>query len=720
MRAALIFGLAALWAAGDAHAASGHCRADLTPSLGAAAPAPRDVSADDLLRLRDLGGPYQQVAEPMFSLSPDGSKIAFQLRRADPRTNGYCLGIFVLDLKREGPPRLLDDSDAFIMHVTQTADYGYAPSGMPEVVTPRWSPSGRSLAYLKRVNGLTQAWRVDLGASPTLVSRSAYDVEAVAWADDDTVVYADRPGVAEAAARIAQDGAAGYLYDARFDPTRSTKPRIPGGIPQRYSVLNAAGLERPATDQERARIGETPFEQGDAKEAGVETILLTDAQRRPTGDSDPGNRKTRSALRVHAGDWQATCDLVLCDAVLGAWLDAKAMQVLFIKRPAWSATGSEIYGWRRGEVAPRLLLRTPSHLVGCALGAGELICGEETAVQPRRLVAIDPRTGRTRLLFDPNPEFSHLRLGQTQVVRWINENGFKAAGTLVLPPSHKAGVREPLVVVQYLNRGFLRGGTGDEYPIHLFAAKGLAVLALNEPLPLYYQLPMADQNDVAKVSFASTRDWAERKNIQASLEAGLNAVIALGVVDPDRLGITGFSGGGQTLEWALVHSRRFAAAAVSNCCNDRYVTILGSQQRVKRMRMLNQGRDDISSAEYDRMSLEHNAAVVSAPLLMQMSDSELMRGLPTFASLDSLDKPVELYVYPDEFHNKWQPAHRAAIYQRSLDWFRFWLSDQVDPDPAKAEQYARWRALKDRALATEAARLVAARPGLPLGGAQTP
>jgi len=30
----------------------------------------------------------------------------------------------------------------------------------------------------------------------------------------------------------------------------------------------------------------------------------------------------------------------------------------------------------------------------------------------------------------------------------------------------------------------------------------------------------------------------------------------------------------------------------------------------------------------------------------------------------------------------------------SVDWFRFWLQDYEDPDPAKKEQYERWRGLK--------------------------
>ncbi len=30
----------------------------------------------------------------------------------------------------------------------------------------------------------------------------------------------------------------------------------------------------------------------------------------------------------------------------------------------------------------------------------------------------------------------------------------------------------------------------------------------------------------------------------------------------------------------------------------------------------------------------------------------------------------------------------------TVDWFRFWLKGDEDPDPAKREQYERWRELR--------------------------
>jgi hypothetical protein len=40
------------------------------------------------------------------------------------------------------------------------------------------------------------------------------------------------------------------------------------------------------------------------------------------------------------------------------------------------------------------------------------------------------------------------------------------------------------------------------------------------------------------------------------------------------------------------------------------------------------------------------------------------------------------------------PAARMASQGGSVDWFGFWLQGYEDPDPAKAEQYKRWRELR--------------------------
>jgi dipeptidyl aminopeptidase/acylaminoacyl peptidase len=91
-----------------------------------------------------------------------------------------------------------------------------------------------------------------------------------------------------------------------------------------------------------------------------------------------------------------------------------------------------------------------------------------------------------------------------------------------------------------------------------------------------------------------------------------------------------------------------------------------------------------------------NTERIRAPLLMQFSEQEARLATELYARLSNSTTPAELHIFPDEPHLKVQPRHRLAVFQRNLDWFRFWLLGHRDSDPAKAEQYRRWRALAER------------------------
>jgi len=56
-------------------------------------------------------------------------------------------------------------------------------------------------------------------------------------------------------------------------------------------------------------------------------------------------------------------------------------------------------------------------------------------------------------------------------------------------------------------------------------------------------------------------------------------------------------------------------------------------------------------------------------------------------------RPSE-HVLPEGSHVLTNPGDRMVSQDGSVDWFRFWLQEYEDPDPAKAAQYVRWRGLK--------------------------
>jgi len=76
------------------------------------------------------------------------------------------------------------------------------------------------------------------------------------------------------------------------------------------------------------------------------------------------------------------------------------------------------------------------------------------------------------------------------------------------------------------------------------------------------------------------------------------------------------------------------------------------------------------------------------------SPSNLMGMWEPYAAMRYLSKPVDLILLNNNEHVLSNPSARLASQGGSVDWFRFWLQDYSDSDPAKADQYQRWRELR--------------------------
>ena len=194
---------------------------------------------------------------------------------------------------------------------------------------------------------------------------------------------------------------------------------------------------------------------------------------------------------------------------------------------------------------------------------------------------------------------------------------------------------------------------------------------------------------------SDTADWADRKSVLSALETGVRMVIARGVVDPQRIGITGLSDGAATAQYALVNSKLFAAAALSGCCEEpSFPPLTGPaiSRLYSKAGYPPPGSDDAHF--WSKISIAANADRLRQPILIQAADSEYLSSLYSVAALQAHDDPVDLYVFPDEYHIRVSPQHRLAAYRRAVQWFDFWLRGVEDANPVDSDQYARWSALK--------------------------
>lgn len=667
---------------------------------GGGKPARHAVQARDLATLRDIGVSEVLTSEPSpLAVSPDGRRVAFVLSRADPASDNYCRGLVVVDLAGRDPPRIVDSGGTLITSVDPFRGH-LVPDGAQKTIQPAWSPDGRHVAYLRRDTGPTEVWAVAVdGSGGRQVTHATVDVDAFAWTSDGTaIVYASRPGLADASAAIDAASRTGWLYDDALSPDYGARPQLPAGVASVDRVVTLTGGEgRPASPLERALLSG----------GGLLSVALDKERAARVKPIDP---RPFAATEIVAGAGDAA--LSICHAgpcssgVFALYWDRVRGEILFLRREGFNKETTALYALAPSAGAiPRRVLATSDALLGCALAPSGLLCLDENATTPRRLVTIDTRRGTMRLLFDPNPEAAGWILGHVERLRFTNQVGLPAWGDLALPPDYHRGDKVPMVVVQYHSTGFLRGGTGDEYPVYALAARGIAVLSFERPPFFAQSLPSLASWDA--FTAANGKDWAERRSILSSLEAGVRSAVATGTIDPARIGITGLSDGSSTARFALINAPGlFRAAAISTCCVEMRTTMTyGGTAWADSLRA--QGYPPATAEDLDfwrPYSMALNADRMTTPLLMQLADNEYLLSLETVTALREHHQPVEMYVFPDEFHIKWHPAHRLAIYQRNIDWFAYWLLGQVDPDPAKAAQYRRWDAMRRPASAASAIR----------------
>lgn len=651
----------------------------------------RALAPEDLARLRDIGPVEPQAyAEPFFTLSPGRRWVAFQLRQGDPRRNSYCLAMVILDLSGKERPRIVDEGGDVLLLTFDFRGIADFPTGLLRVVSPRWSVDGKWIAFLKRVNGATQVWRAFVdGTGSAPVTHSDLDVvDFRIGADGVSIIYATRPDIERQRRAIEREGLNGWHYDDRFVPFLSKRPLPKTSDKRQVQVLElASGAVRGPTPQEIATVdADRQIVANSGAPAAIDGKGLEIDATNLTGGARPGS--FHASLPTGSS---VTCRASACDGAIKPWWMPGKTHVRFFRSEGWADGSTAIYDWNLRTGTVRRLYLTDDVLSSCAPEARALICRVDSSLEPGRLIRLDPASGRHQTLFDPNPEFAHLTLGKPERLHWRNANGSETIADLVLPVGYQQGQRYPMVVVQYDTRGFLRGGTDDEYPIQAFANRGYAVLSFRRP-----QLASAwNAKNYEEVGRQNLKQFADRKNVQASLEHGVKLIVDRGLADPARIGITGLSDGSSTVDWALIHSSLFSAAATSSCCWDS--TGIASVGPSAARHFLGEGYPGVLDRDnpfWKDVSLSDNARRLSTPILVNASEEEFLDAVVTFTALREAGVPIDLFVYPDEFHARWQPAHRLATYKRSLDWFDYWLRGVRSVDPVRQDELQEWDRLK--------------------------
>ncbi|MFZ1391772.1 MAG: prolyl oligopeptidase family serine peptidase, partial [Dokdonella sp.] len=169
-------------------------------------------------------------------------------------------------------------------------------------------------------------------------------------------------------------------------------------------------------------------------------------------------------------------------------------------------------------------------------------------------------------------------------------------------------------------------------------------------------------------------DWGN-KDVQDAL-AAVEHVVKLGIADPQRLGVGGWSYGGILTNAVIASDTRFKAAVNGAGASNIYA-MYGHDQYVREY-MLELGTPWANRDAYDRVSFPFlHADRIRTPTLFQCAEKDFnvpcLGAEQMYQALRALDVPTRLVIYPGEHHGLSVPSYLRDRMQRNLDWYSRFL-----------------------------------------------
>lgn len=658
----------------------------------------RNLTIADVLALK-------AVLDPQ--LSPDGKWVAYTVRSSDSKEDQVDTDVYMAPVDRSA------GSEAIRLTASPKSES-----------SPRWSPDGRYLAFLSEREGdKSQVWLLDRrGGEAVKLTDVKSGVEDLAWAPDGKrlaliVGDADPDEVGEDAKGAAKtprpivirrrqfkrDGA-GYLRELRshlyvFDlatrsniqlttgPYDESEPRwSPDG---RWIAFTSNRTEDPDANQNsdvfviEAKAGAAP--------RAVTTSPGTDQS--PAWSPD-GKWIAYVAGGSVADLWYATSHLAVVPAQAEAGKETGRPLTRELDRnvfkPTFSADGRHVYfvvedgGNQHVARVPvaggkvERIVAGEREVEGYEVGRrGEVVVAESQWDYPAEISVQEPGKAELRRITHTNDAVLRgLRLGRVQRFKTQAAGGPSIDGFLTLPPGYEPGTsgRRLPTILRIHGGPVSQFTTGFEPEWQVLAAHGYAVVAAN---------PRGSSGYGRDFSYALFADWGNPDT--QDVLAAVDAVIAQGVADPDRLGVGGWSYGGILTNYVITKTQRFKAAT-SGASETNYLANYGTDHYQYEWET-ELGLPWKNTDLWLRLSPWFQVEKITTPTLILCGEKDvnvpLLNSEQLYQALRRLGRETELVIYPGQHHGITKPSYVKDRYERYLSWYDRWLGA---PAPASAGQ----------------------------------
>jgi len=256
-------------------------------------------------------------------------------------------------------------------------------------------------------------------------------------------------------------------------------------------------------------------------------------------------------------------------------------------------------------------------------------------------------------------------VGRTEVIRWKSKDGKDIEGLLTYPAGYQAGQRVPLILnihggpAGVFQQTYI-GGRGV-YPLATFASRGYAILRPN---------PRGSSGYGVEFRRANTKDWGFGD--YQDLMTGVDKVIEMGVADPERLGVMGWSYGGYMTSWIVTQTNRFKAASAGAPVTN-LMSFNGTADIPAFIPDYLGGQFWEVADLYQKHSPIFNVKGVTTPTMIQHGDADvrvpISQGYEFYNALKVKGVPTRMLVLPRQPHGPNEPKMQLAAMNANLEWF---------------------------------------------------
>ncbi len=634
------------------------------------------------------------------SIAPDGSKVAY-----------------TLSVPRKPPAE--DDGPAWAeLHLVGRDGKGRPyVSGEVNVGSVSWTPDGKGVLFLAKrgKDEHRSLYRIDAeGGEARKVLSFGSDIAGYALKRDGRrVVFLASDPEAKAKAEAKKKGFNQVVFEEELKPTRiwiaaiddPAAPR-PIGLPGSASELEAS----PESESIAVALAPTPsVDDGFMKRkvhatlSGPGGLLRFDNPGKlgkvawsPDGKhlamisaadrNDPnagrlmvGSTET-GALRDVLPDYQGqVADIAWFDAGTVGFIGDEGTGTVVGKV---GIDGSNLSTMPTGDVVVTAISKSLDRRTFALVG--------QSPRHPAEVFLLESGDGRPRRLTDSNPWLAGMLFGDQEVVRYKARDGLEIEGVLIKPPGMAPGAKVPLILdvhggpESHVKNGWL---TAYSMPGQVAAARGMAVF-----------LPNYRGSTGRGVAFSKLGQGDPAGKEFDDLVDAVDHLVATGLADRSKVGITGGSYGGYATAWCSTrYSDRFAAG----------VMFVGISDKISKT-----GTTDIPEEEYlvharrrpwdDWQALLEHSPIFHVdkcrtPLLILhgKEDPRVFPGqsLELYRFLKVRGQaPVRLVLYPGEGHGNLRAASRLDYNLRMIAWLGHYLegpggslpSGDLEYEPAKA------------------------------------